>query len=212
MTVELRPMTEKDFPKIESIIKSSWRYEDFCSPKVANKLAKSFLAGCLTDYTDSQVAIVDNKLVGVIFLKNSAIHRTPFKYRLKQLKTMISMMLNKEARNVASVFSYVEVIDKKLLKEAGHDYAGELSLFAVDETCQGQGVGKKLFQYAMTTFQEQQVDNFYLYTDTTCNYGFYDYHGMTKRAEMVHHFTQLAGVEPTTFFLYDYDFKQKDAD
>ena len=63
----------------------------------------------------------------------------------------------------------------KLLKESGRQFDGEVTLFAVEPSLQGKGIGTALFEKAQAYFAHK---NFFLYTDTGCNYSFYDTHGM----------------------------------
>ena len=57
MQIELREYQKQDFKALETIIKETWHYDDFSSPKIAIKLAKVFLSSCLTNYTFSRVAV-----------------------------------------------------------------------------------------------------------------------------------------------------------
>ena len=72
MQIELREYQKQDFKALETIIKETWHYDDFSSPKIAIKLAKVFLSSCLTNYTFSRVAVVDGNVVGIIMVNNIA--------------------------------------------------------------------------------------------------------------------------------------------
>lgn len=205
MSLTFTTLTKKHFPAVEIIIREVWGYDDFTTPKVANQLAKSFFAACLTDFTDSQVALLNNEPVGIILIKNENTHQPKIKYLTKFYLASTALLLSKEGRLQRGVFAHVETIDKELFAVTNNNYDGQISLFAVSKKSQGLGVGKKLFEYAKTTFKKQHLNNFYLYTDTTCNYGFYDHQGMTVKAEKDHRFTQLADTPTTTFFLYDFE-------
>ena len=50
MTLKLREYQNKDFKALENIIRETWHYDEFSSPKTATKLAKVFLSSCLTNY------------------------------------------------------------------------------------------------------------------------------------------------------------------
>ena len=75
MQIELREYQKQDFKALETIIKETWHYDDFSSPKIAIKLAKVFLSSCLTNYTFSRVAVVDGNVVGIIMVNNIAKHK-----------------------------------------------------------------------------------------------------------------------------------------
>ena len=46
MKIELREYQKQDFKTLETIIRETWHYDDFSSPKTAIKLAKVFLSSC----------------------------------------------------------------------------------------------------------------------------------------------------------------------
>lgn len=73
----------------------------------------------------------------------------------------------------------------------------ELSVFAVDEQCRGMGVGSALFEKFPDGTQEKSPD-FYLFTDTGCNYPFYLKRGMEmpdRKKESVSIRGVLLGIE-----------------
>ncbi len=120
------------------------------------------------------------------------------------LAAVTSLLLSKQGRQVSKMFGGVDGIDKELLKKTGVDYPGELAFFAIDESCRGKGLGRKLFEALVRYMQSQDISRFYLFTDTSCNYAFYEHLGMMRQAEKQQ--TIQAGKEQgeMTFFLYDY--------
>ena len=92
----------------------------------------------------------------------------------------------------------------QLLNNCHKTYSAELVLFAVNPTYQGKGIGKKLFQSALDYMTRQRLDEFYLFTDTSCNYGFYEHQGMKRRCETEQLFNINGLSEKMNFFIYDY--------
>ena len=90
-----------------------------------------------------------------------------------------------------------------MLRESGKNYPAELALFMVSPSCRGQGVGKALFQAALDYTGQQKLDEIYLFTDTSCNYGFYEHQGMRRRCEKEHLFHINGKAASTRFFIYD---------
>ncbi|WP_290772390.1 GNAT family N-acetyltransferase [Anaerofustis sp.] len=204
MEITLREYQNKDFKELENIIRKTWHYDEFSSPKTAKKLARVFLSSCLTNHTFSRVALLNDKPIGIILAKNAATHKCPLKYRLKQIQSIISLYLSKEGRKVSKIFESVNGIDKELLTDVDKTYPAELALFAVDDSCRGKGVGKQLFQTATEYIKEQNLDEFYLFTDTSCNFGFYEHQGMKRRCEREHNFNIKGQQAKMNFFIYDY--------
>ena len=136
--------------------------------------------------------------------KDSKIHKCPLKYRIRQILAILSLYLFGEGRKVSKIFSSVSEMDKELLKECKHEYEGELAFFAISSKARGNGIGKKMFCDMLEYMESQNVNHFYLFTDTSCNYGFYEHQGMTRRNEKSHTFFIQEKETKMTFFIYDY--------
>ena len=204
MQFQLREYQKRDFQPLKEIIRKTWHYDEFSSPQTASKLAEVFLSSCLTNYTFSKVAVLDDTVVGIILVKDLKTHKcTPAK-RLKQIKSIIKLYLSKEGRQVSQIFKNVNGIDKQLLVDSKKTYPAELALFAVSPVCQGKGIGKKLFQSALDYMIDQRLDEFYLFTDTSCNHGFYEHQGTVRRCEKEHMFNINGQLAKMNFFIYDY--------
>ena len=169
MPLQLREYQKNDFIALKNIIRKTWRYDEFSSPKTASRLADVFLSSCLTNYTFSRVAVLNGKPVGIILVKDIARHTCPLPNRFRQLRAVLSLYLTKEGRAVSKIFENVTGIDRELLRESGKNYPAELALFMVSPSCRGQGVGKALFQAALDYTGQQKLDEIYLFTDTSCN-------------------------------------------
>ena len=204
MQIKLREYQKQDFKALETIIKETWHYDDFSSPKIAIKLARVFLSSCLTNYTFSRVAVVDGNIVGIIMVNNIAKHKCPLSNRLLQIKSILSLLSSKEGRKISKIFSNINGIDKQLLNENNKIYSAELVLFVVSSSCRGKGIGKMLFQSVLNYMKQKKLKEFYLFTDTSCNYGFYEHQGMKRRLEKKHIFNIKEQQAIMNFFIYDY--------
>ena len=204
MQITFREYQKEDFQALENVIRKTWHYDDLCSPKTAQKLARVFLSSCLTNYTFSCVALNAGVPVGIILVNNKAKHKCPLGLRIQQIKALTALFLSKEGRGVFKIFENVSGIDKELLQECGIKYPAELALFAVDDSCRGKGIGEQLFQSALEYINQEKLDKFYLFTDTSCNYGFYEHQGMVRRKEKEHRFDVKGQTAKMNFFIYDY--------
>lgn len=202
ITMEFREFRKEDTPALEGIIRKTWNYDKFAGPKTAQKLARVFLSSCLANQTFSQVAVENGKPVGIILGKNIAVHKCPLSYRWKQICSLVSLYLTKEGRNASEIFGSVNGIDKELLATC-RPYPAELALFVISPDCRGKGVGKQLYQRFLQYLKKEHLDSFYLYTDTSCNYGFYEHQGMVRRCKKEHIFTVNQQRSKMTFFIYD---------
>lgn len=207
--IEFREFEKKDEIFIENIIREAWHYDEMCRPQTAQKMAKAFLASCLANQTYTQVAVISGKPVGIIMGKDIEKHKCSFYDRWSQITSIIRLLMDKEGRKVSAIFKCVNVIDQELLKESSIEYQGELAFFAISKECRGLGIGKELFLRLVNYMKSNHINCFYLYTDTSCNYQFYEHQGMKRRREKSHQFKIGENTETMNFFLYDYKVSQK---
>ena len=176
----LRDYERKDAPFLQDIIRKTWQYDRFCSPGTAKRLSRLYLAGCMANQTFMKVAEVGGRPAGVIMGKDCGAWKPSITGLLRQTAAALALLSGKEGREVARAFSGINQVDKELLKESKKEYPGELSFFALDERYRGLGIGKKLFRVLLDYMEQQKIPRFYLYTDNSCNYGFYEHQGMRR--------------------------------
>jgi len=203
-TVDIRRFYKEDAPALEAVIRKTWKYDAFCSSETAARLAHVYLYSCLANQTFTAVAIVDGKPCGIIMAKHIQKHHCPFSLNLQSLLAIVRLLITREGREIYSFHGKIRNVDQELLDGSGKTYGGELSFFVLDEAVRGLGIGKQLYAAALTYMRQENIQSFYLlYTDSSCNYGFYEHRGMQRRGEteMV---VKLAGQQaPMKFFLYD---------
>lgn len=124
MPLQLREYQKNDFIALKNIIRKTWRYDEFSSPKTASRLADVFLRSCLTNYTFSRVAVLNGKPVGIILVKDIARHTCPLPNRFRQLRAVLSLYLTKEGRAVSKIFENVTGIDRELLQRKRQELSG----------------------------------------------------------------------------------------
>lgn len=199
----LREYQKADHKALENVVREAWKYDRFCSPETAAKMAKVYLNSCLTNQTFIRVAEINGEPVGVIMGKDIEHHKCPFCLRVKWLKSVISLYISKEGREILKIFANVKGIDKELLSTCNKNYKGELAFFAISEKCRGIGLGKKLFQTVADYMRLQNISHFYLFTDTSCNYPFYEHMGLIRRCEKKQVIDVKGEKKDMTFFIYD---------
>lgn len=209
MQMQFREYRKQDYRDLVEIIRKTWHYDEFCSPKTANKLANVFLSSCLTNYTYSRVVLADGKAAGIILVNNIAKHTCSAMARLRQLKALATLYCCKEGRQAARIFGSVHGIDQHLLEKNHKHYPAELALFALSDAYRGKGIGKQLFQAALDYMKQEGLDSFYLFTDTSCNYGFYEHQGMKRCCEHEHSFHMQGKEAAMRFFIYEYQLEKQ---
>lgn len=202
--VLFREYRKEDQGELENIIRKTWGYDKFCSPKIAKKMAKTYLANCLANQTFTNVAVINNVPVGIILGKDIVHHKCPLKLKINQIISIISIYLSKEGRRIIRMIGNIDKIDKDLLKDTNKNYGGEVALFVINSEYRGLGIGKSLFESLKAYMQDKNIEEFFLYTDTSCNYGFYEHQGMLRKGEKTHIYSMNNQSKEMTFFLYEY--------
>ena len=197
----IRNFIDTDAAALEQVIRETWNYDRFSPPQTAQRLARVYLYSCLLRQSFVRVAVMGGKSVGVIMGRDLR-KKASGGFTWKAIGAQLSMLVHREDRKVIKVFSGIDSVDKQLLEECGRKYDGELCFFAVDSKCRGAGIGKRLFNEVKEYFKAQGVGSFYLYTDSSCNYGFYEHQGMKRCGERL--LSVPIGIDnQMQFFLYE---------
>lgn len=204
--ITLRSYKSDDEKEVKKIIREAWHYDDFCSAKTADKMAAVFLYSCLANQTFTLTAEIDGAPAGIIMAKNIKKHRCPLKYRIKQILSIISLYMSGEGRRTSKIFKNVSGTDKELLNNCNTSYQGEVAFFAISSKYRGHGLGKLLFDKMLSYMKQENINDFYLFTDTSCNFGFYEHQGMKRRQEKKAYITAGDQTREMDFFIYDYQF------
>ncbi|MEF9967914.1 MAG: GNAT family N-acetyltransferase [Longicatena sp.] len=182
-TIQYREIKKSDYPALENIIANTWKYEKFADKKTALNLARVYLASCLTNQTFTCVALFNETPIGIIMGKNEAKHHVSIRYLWHQIISIIKMICFKEGRKVLKIFEGYENINKDLFSTCNAKFQGEVAFFVVDTTQRGSGIGKELFNKLQAYMRSQRIKDYYLFTDSSCNFGFYDHIGLQRYAE-----------------------------
>ena len=200
----LREYHKTDHRALENVVRETWKYDRFCSPKTAEKLAKVYLNSCFANQTFVRVAEIDGAPVGIIMGKNIREHKCPAHLSNRQKQSMEALCATQEGRDAAEFYKTISEIDDTLLKQCEKTYQGEVAFFVVNAEYRGLGIGGKLFDAVLSYMKQEEIHDFYLFTDTSCNYSFYEYKGMKRQQVIKHQFTIQGKSFEFDFFLYDY--------
>lgn len=206
--ITLRTLTKKDYPYIEDIIRRTWKYDSLTAdPKDAKHMARLYLRSCMSRATFSCVAAEDENVLGVI-LANSKKSAPKFSIKgtLSQLLAVLLLFTTKTGRKLGKFFNRFDDTDTQLLKNCGQTFDGEICFFAMDENSRGKGVGKQLFSSALEYLRKEEAGSFYLFTDSSCTYQFYEKRGMQRLGEKVLTFQPFTDYQ-LHMFIYGYSLR-----
>ncbi len=199
--IEFREIRSSDYSALEKIISDTWQYDRFSGPKLARQMSKLYLASCLASQTFTCVAVHNGETVGIVMGKNNKVDSVPMRYKIRQAMAVVSLLLTRKGRMVAKIFEGLDKLNEDLLKSGGQTFDAELAFFAVRSDQRGTGIGKELYLRFLDYLKTFEAEQFFLYTDSSCNYGFYEHQGLERLAEQEYSFKPYMNEE-MTFYLY----------
>lgn len=153
------------------------------APRLLKGAKEVYLRTVLAASTWSRVAELNGKVEGVIMGRTHGQPMLPGRWR-HRLVTMwnilkLGVIGIGEYRSLFQFFSSNRVY-AQLKRSVTVPTTDELTLFAVSAETRGAGIGKSLYQQYLAQLRKYDRDEFYLFTDTRCSYGFYENQGMTR--------------------------------
>ena len=119
------------------------------------------------------------------------------------LSRLIYLHLLKEGRKTLKAHRDFSQNYKELMGDKEQQFDGELTLLIVDKQYRRVGIGKTLIHQFLEYMKQTKAKNFYLLTDTMCQYTFYDRQGFRKIGKQkVNLVNELKEIE---IYLYDKD-------
>lgn len=202
-----RSLNKSDYDTVKNLICEAFGFSEFIKDtKTLDYLLTIYLESCILDSSFSQVAVKDNTVIGIILgnAKNDKNKIRSF-YDIKNLLTTIVKLAfsSKENKRLMKEFSKIQNAYNEIIEGKKDDFQGCIQLFIVSKECRGLGVGKSLVSNLLEYMSIYTVKSLYLYTDTRCNYGFYDSQNFKRINEKEIHFSSLN--ESLNVFLYAYN-------
>ncbi|MEG1285961.1 MAG: GNAT family N-acetyltransferase [Romboutsia sp.] len=203
-----RDLIRDDYKRIEELICEAFGFDDFIKDKkVLNSILTVYLQGCILDSSFSKVAVKDNKVIGIILGKsnNDKTHLRKMPNIISSISALPNLIFSsKENKRLVKEFSKVKDAYTEIIKGKEDSFDGCIQLFIVSEESRGLGVGKTLMSNLFDYMKSTHVYSIYLYTDTRCNYGFYDSQNFKRINEKEIYFDNINAS--LNVFLYSYNF------
>jgi len=188
--VTYRPYQEADAARVKELVNEAFHVHLYTKGEgsLLDSALEVYLRQVLTVSTYSQVAIIDGRVVGVVMGKFKGQpylpHRFANKLRLWFHMAKIGVTGFSKLKSLSQYFKFTTAY-KNLKKDAiaGRGSLGdELTVFAVDADTRGTGIGKHLYHSFLEQLRLAGSNDFYLYTDSLCSFGFYEKQGMERAA------------------------------
>lgn len=173
-----RNLQKSDYERIKELICEAFGFSNFVKDiKLLDSVLDFYLKDCIEESSFSKIAEKDNIVIGIILGNAKKDKNRLEKYDNNLNKDHIELELikaNKENRGAIKEFSKIKDTYGELIKGKEDYFEGSIQLFIVSKESRGLGIGKTLINYLFAYMKELSVKSIYLYTDTRCNYGFYD--------------------------------------
>ena len=208
--IKYRKVNKKDYIYIKNMINEQfYLYEYIEDKRVLECFLNVYLYDCLAEKTFSMVAEKDGKMIGIIlgnakkdYKKQKAfinILKTIYYKGLLATKSIIYKTNIKQYKGITNIY-------KQLMDQTNKNFDGVLTLFVVDKKYQGYGIGKQLLSYLFEYEKQNKTKSIYVYTDSKCNYKFYDSLGFNKLGEDIFKVKTKNNRFDLTIYLYEYNF------
>lgn len=168
----------------------------------------------------------NGQVLGVILgsLRSDITGRQRTRHMLRRHCLTLPLLASHEGRHGLLAQLAILQADEALKHDAGKEYEAEVVLFVVSPAARGMGVGRRLFNHMLGVFHDAGLREYFLFTDSTCDVGFYDHRGLIRKAERddrndgssrpnptdssssgltVGTTSLLADDEPMSYFLYE---------
>lgn len=182
-----RDIKKEDLKEIEELIRDSFRFGSLIhNKKLLDMITTLYLEETITESSFIKVAAKDDKALGVI-LCNATKDSTNYNHLFSHLKqenfpTTLPIKNNKD-KNEINEFIKIKEAYYELLKGKETLFDSCINLFIVSKEARGLGIGKTLLSYSLQYMNSVGASSLYLFTDTRCNYGFYESHGFNRLDE-----------------------------
>jgi len=195
MAVELRNTIPQDYKVLSEAIDLEWKFSTY-TKESGLLIAEYYLVQCLNGANHAITATVDGEPKGILVLKGMGPSSIDVSVRRKELEEVLSD--NPSFKIFLKADHELEEMYGRFVKEYKSSDLAELSLLILCKDAKGYGLGRTLIEEAKRLVTEAGKKGIFFYSDTDCNYGFYDHMG----AERIGSGSMSYAGEPLTMYVY----------
>lgn len=195
-----RPIEETDYAPLSEIIDEEWKFGIY-SKRNDRVMAECFLSMCVDGANVAETMLVNGKPSGVLVMADMPGGRIDISAHLESLLEQLW--------DDPGYGHFLEDMDE--LHRFYGDFAAlykkpdwaELRLLIVTKSCKGMGLGRMMVDEARRVAEHRGIQGVFFYTDTDCNFAFYDHLGAVRVGER----TVMCLGEPMRAFCYYLQFR-----
>lgn len=170
--MKYRLLKQADFKQIVYMVMDIWQLDQMCGGIDEGLVFSKIYV--FKKATHAYVVIDEEKVIGLLVLSVLGKKKSDI---VKKYEDFLGSVSDSEYQGMMNEYKQN---CEWMLKKSGLAYDGEIVLLVVSRDYQGQGVGRFLMDLAKKVFQHEGCHGYYLYTDTSCHYQFYDHIGMER--------------------------------
>lgn len=206
--IKYREIIKDDYETIKHLIGEAFGFNEIIKDtKILDIALSSYLNDCVLSSSFSKVAEKDSKIIGFILgnAKKDDNRIADYNSSINLDSNEIESIMSKgNTMDLLKEFSKITDAYKELIAGRKDNFQGCIQLFIVSKESRGLGVGKTLLGYLFDYMKNMDVKSLYVYTDTRCNYKFYDSQNFKLINEKNIYFNTIS--TDLDVFLYEYDF------
>lgn len=180
--VSIKDMALEDIDAVAELARQAWFYRDYQG--VQDTVAHFFSAQHLRRATLARVARLGGRIVGVMFANVRGEQPVYGDEGCAQMESLEAELESSEVgRHFLSVFRGYVRDHTALEAEARQHCEAECQMYIVAPAVQGKGIGGLLWDDMIRYFRACGAQQYFLYTDTDCDWQIYERKGLEKTAE-----------------------------
>lgn len=195
--IVIRPFEwQRDWRAVMEMVYEVW-FADSESKLVGHLSACNFLIHYLRQGTTLLVACEGDTMLGIMAYTNQ--HDAPLLSAAHSRKVALQAMVLEHLCKVGMYLLPKGTVPRLFNEKYFACYqrmralvptpgAPEMLLLLVSQKAQGKGIGRKLMGAAEEDMRAQSLSSYYLLTDSSCNWHFYEIMGMTKALDVMMNF------------------------
>lgn len=203
-----REIRKSDYSRVKELINEAFKFKQYTSnSKVLDIILEIYIRSCLLEQDYTEVIEENGEIMGLLFGKTNK--KSNFVKNANNIWSLLvcwarALFTAKKDKGILLDFKKVTNAYSNLIKECNDNFDGEVVLFIVDEKYRGRGIGKKLVNNYLDFCKSKAVRSLYLFTDSKCNYGFYDNSGFKRMGEKQININTINGPSDLGVYLYSY--------
>lgn len=197
-----RDFEERDIDDLALLLASIW--SPVGEKKIQLEVGTVDLANYAKRTTFARVAELNGHVIGIVAARSGdATDEDNYWKKLSdKAYAKIEEISVEGAKTLAGYYEFEDRVHDKMHSETPQDLTYELVLFAVSEVARGKGVGSTLLKSAVDYLKGEGATSAFLYTDTTCNWQYYEKRGMDRIAEYKSTDEELKEGRPEEMYIY----------